>query len=67
MQHGGEETHEKRSAEGEIDILQVVEAGDNFGVEHAVSECRDGENKTYERAGSADIKECASGSNWGAN
>ena len=47
--------------------MQVVEAGNDFGVEYTVSERRDGKNKTYQGAGSADVEKCASGSNRRAN
>lgn len=42
---------------------RVRDAGDDFGVEKAEDECRDGENKSHERAGGADIEEGAGGAN----
>jgi len=67
MQPGGEESQEKWSAEGEIDFLQVVEARNNFGVEGAVSEGRNGQNETHKWAGSADVKESTGGANGGTD
>src|SRR5438132_7383751 len=56
MQDGSEESQKQWSAESQIDIASVVKAGDNFGVEHAVGECRNRQDESYERTGSTDVK-----------
>ncbi len=56
MQGGCEETQQEWSAEGQVDVASVVEARNNFGVEHAVGECGNGQDESYERTGSTDIK-----------
>jgi|SRR6267143_1158302 hypothetical protein len=55
-QDGGEETQEKWSAKGQVNFLDVIKAGNNFGMEHTVGECGNGENKADERTGSANVK-----------
>ena len=63
MQPGGEETQQDWSAKGQVDVLQIIKARNNPGVENAVSQCGNRENEAYQRSGSADVKECARGAN----
>ena len=64
-----EGTKQQRNAENKVDVgaINVSEAGDDFGMENTEGERRNGKHKTYERAGSADVKEGADSSNRRAN
>jgi len=66
---GGETTKQQRNAENKIDFGagDVGKAGYDFGMENAVGEGGNGKHETGERAGSADVKEGAGGSNRRAN
>lgn len=63
MQNGDEEAQKEWDAKGEVHILRVVQAGDNFGVQYTVDKRGNGKNKSDERARSADVKECAGRAN----
>ena len=67
MKYGGEETKEERSAEYQLDVRKVGDAGNDFRVQNAEDESRDGEDKSDERAGSADIEESTGGFHRGAD
>ena len=69
MKPGRESTKQQRNAENKVDIgaINVSEAGNDFGMENTEGERRNGKHKTYERAGSADVKEGAGSSNRRAN
>jgi hypothetical protein len=67
MQDGSEKSQQERSAEGQIDVTSVVESRNNFGVEHAVGQRGNRENKADKRTRSSDVKERTSGANRGTN
>ena len=61
---GSEETQEQAECRRRgRRCLRSCKAGNDFRVENAVGECGNGENETDERAGSADVEECAGGAN----
>lgn len=66
---GGESTKQQRNAEDKIDVgtSNIGKAGNDFGMKNAVGEGGNGKHETDERAGSADVKEGACGSNRRAN
>ena len=63
MQPRSEETQQKRSAEGQVDVMCVVKARNDLRVEQAVGERGDGQNKSHQRTGRAHVKESSSGAN----
>jgi hypothetical protein len=67
MEQGGDQSQQEGRAKGKVDALHVGEAGNNFCVPYAVGQGWDGENESYERAGGADVEECARSADWGTN
>ena len=67
MQPGSEETQQKWSAEGQVDVSRVVKTRNNPGVENSVGKRGNRQNESHKRTGSAHVKECASGANRGTN
>ena len=56
MKQAGEETQQERSAEDDVDVRGVRYTGDDPGMENAIDERGDGEDKADKGAGGADIK-----------
>jgi len=69
MEEAVEQAEKQRSAEEHVGLRRVGmgERGNNGGVQHAVEECRHGEQEADDGTGSADVKEGASGANRRAN
>ena len=69
LKPGCESPKQERNTEDKIDVrpIDVGKAGNDFGMENAVGQCGNGKDETHKRAGSADVKEGAGGSNRRAN
>ena len=58
-----ESMNDERRAQDGADVFWIGEAGHDFGVKDAEDECGQRDDESEERAGGADVKECALGSN----
>ena len=69
MKPGGEGAKQQRNAKDKIDFgaSDVGKTRNDLGMENAVGERGNGKHETDERAGSADVKKGACGSNRRAN
>lgn len=67
MIDGVEEADDQWRAKDQVPVSRISKAGNEFGMQHPVNECGEGENETHQRAGSADVEERAGRSNRGAN
>ena len=63
MQPGSEETQQKRSAEGQVDVTRIVKARNDLRMENAEGERRNRQNESHQGTGSAHVKKCTSGTN----
>jgi len=63
MQPGSEEAQQKRSAEGQVDVTRIVKARNDLRMENAEGERGNRQNEPHEGTGSANVKECTSGTN----
>jgi hypothetical protein len=67
VKNGGEQMEDQWAAENEAGASGIGEAGHDFGVEDAEDESRDGNEKTNDRSGCADVEESAGGADGRAN
>lgn len=67
MNGGGEKTQQERSAEDNLGMRGIDDAGNDFGVKKAEEERGNGKDETDKRAGGADVEESASGANRGTD
>src|SRR5579862_991021 len=63
----GESAEDEGRAEDGADVIWIGKAGHDFGVKDAEDECGDGDDEADERSGGADVEECASRADRGAN
>jgi len=63
MKEGVEKAEEQGGAEDESVGIGLGDSGDDGGMEDAVEQSRNGEDKTYQRTGGTDVEESAGGAN----
>ena len=67
MKNGSEKSKQERRTKDQVHVLQVGEARDGFGVQNAISEGWDGEDKADKRSGSTYIEQRSRGTNGRTN